>query len=118
MDKILSKKLSALKEKVEVRDGENPLLHIEDAIKIGIRADVLRRAIPDGEYYAVKWIGVPLTEGIHRTRLCESIVDRILEGQHEDRSEPEPEPDVFICPECAKEYKTRKGLDNHIKSKH
>lgn len=26
--------------------------------------------------------------------------------------------DVFICKECGKEYKTERGLNNHIKTKH
>jgi hypothetical protein len=26
--------------------------------------------------------------------------------------------DVFVCPECGKEYKTETGLDNHVDDKH
>lgn len=26
--------------------------------------------------------------------------------------------DVFVCPHCNKEYKTKRGLDKHIETKH
>lgn len=26
--------------------------------------------------------------------------------------------DVFVCPHCDKEYKTKRGLDKHIETKH
>ena len=41
----------------------------------------------------------------------------------EERKQQEPievveEVDVFVCPHCDKEYKTKRGLDKHIATKH
>lgn len=37
----------------------------------------------------------------------EQVVEEIVE-----------EVDVFVCPHCDKEYKTKRGLDKHIETKH
>ena len=37
----------------------------------------------------------------------EQVVEEIVE-----------EVDVFVCPHCDKEYKTKRGLDKHIATKH
>ena len=29
-----------------------------------------------------------------------------------------PSADLFVCPECGREYKTETGLDNHLADKH
>lgn len=30
----------------------------------------------------------------------------------------EPENELFVCPECGKEYKTEDGMNKHMKAKH
>ena len=37
----------------------------------------------------------------------EQVVEEIVE-----------EVNVFVCPHCDKEYKTKRGLDKHIETKH
>ncbi len=32
--------------------------------------------------------------------------------------EPEEQAEIFVCPECGKEYKTKDGLEKHIAEKH
>ena len=39
-------------------------------------------------------------------------------GKEDDVLIEEVKQDVFICKECGKEYKTERGLNNHIKTKH
>ena len=34
------------------------------------------------------------------------------------KEEAAKQSEIFVCRTCGKEYKTQKGLDNHIKSKH
>ena len=57
-------------------------------------------------------------------KLVEEVVEEapelneeVTEVSEEDVVE-EVEQDVFICKECGKEYKTERGLNNHIKTKH
>lgn len=54
--------------------------------------------------------------------IIDEIVEPIKEPIKEEVVEPIVEevvkPNIFICSECGKEYKTKRGLDNHIKSKH
>ena len=49
-------------------------------------------------------------------------VDEIIEEIEEPMVEPIVEevvkPNIFICSECGKEYKTERGLRKHIESKH
>ena len=48
--------------------------------------------------------------GYHWEYVDEEIEEPIVEV--------EMERDIFICPHCAKEYKTERGLKKHIESKH
>ena len=43
--------------------------------------------------------------------------DEVTEVSEEDVVE-EVKQDIFVCKECGKEYKTERGLNNHIKTKH
>ena len=53
-------------------------------------------------------------------KLVEEVVEEAPELNEEvtEVSEEEVKQDVFICKECGKEYKTERGLNNHIKTKH
>ena len=56
-------------------------------------------------------------------KLVEEVVEEAPELNEEvtEVSEEvvvEVKQDVFICQECGKEYKTERGLNNHIKTKH
>ena len=44
--------------------------------------------------------------GFHWEYVDEEIVDEVVK------------PNIFICSECGKEYKTERGLKKHIESKH
>ena len=35
-----------------------------------------------------------------------------------EQKQKEQEQELFVCPHCDKEYKTQKGLDKHIETKH
>lgn len=119
MDPILDKKQKDLEKIVVVRDGEYPLTRIQDAIEIGVRSGVLEIAAQDGDFYSVRWTNVPAVEPVHRTQLCETIVDRIIAVKGEKPThEPEPKPDILKCPECGREYKTEQGLKKHMASMH
>lgn len=62
------------------------------------------------------------TAGGYHWEYVDEIVDEVVEEIEEPIKEPIVEevvkPTVFVCQECGKEYKTKRGLDNHIKSKH
>ena len=59
-------------------------------------------------------------------KLVEEVVEEapelneeVTEVSEEDVVEEEVvKQDIFICKECGKEYKTERGLNNHIKTKH
>ena len=44
--------------------------------------------------------------------------DEVTEVSEEDVVEEVVKQDIFVCKECGKEYKTERGLNNHIKTKH
>ena len=44
------------------------------------------------------------------------IVEEVVEKIEEPIEEVEE--DVFVCPHCSREYKTKRGLDKHIATKH
>lgn len=45
-------------------------------------------------------------------------VEEVVVEEIEEHKEEEVEKDVFVCPHCNKEYKTERGLKNHIETKH
>lgn len=56
-------------------------------------------------------------------KLVEEVVEEAPELNEEvtevsEEVVEEVKQDVFICKECGKEYKTERGLNNHIKTKH
>ena len=51
--------------------------------------------------------------GLHWEYIDE-IIDEIVEPIKEEVVKP----NIFICSECGKEYKTERGLKKHIESKH
>ena len=56
-------------------------------------------------------------------KLVEEVVEEAPELNEEvtevsEEDVVEVKQDVFICKECGKEYKTERGLNNHIKTKH
>ena len=56
-------------------------------------------------------------------KLVEEVVEEAPELNEEvtevsEEDVIEVKQDVFICKECGKEYKTERGLNNHIKTKH
>ena len=56
-------------------------------------------------------------------KLVEEVVEEAPELNEEvtevsEEVVEEVEQDRFICKECGKEYKTERGLNNHIKTKH
>ena len=50
--------------------------------------------------------------------MVEEIVEKIEEPIKEEVVEEVVKPNIFICSECGKEYKTERGLKKHIESKH
>ena len=48
----------------------------------------------------------------------EPIKEEVVEEVVEPIVEEVVEPNIFICSECGKEYKTERGLKKHIESKH
>ena len=55
--------------------------------------------------------------GLHWEYIDE-IIDEIVEPIKEPIKEEVVKPNIFICSECGKEYKTERGLKKHIESKH
>ena len=56
-------------------------------------------------------------------KLVEEVVEEAPELNEEvtevsEEDVIEVKQDVFICKECGKEYKTERGLNNHMKTKH
>lgn len=50
--------------------------------------------------------------------IIDEIVEPIKEPIKEEVVEEVVKPNIFICSECGKEYKTERGLKKHIESKH
>lgn len=46
------------------------------------------------------------------------IIEKVVEKIEEPIAEKEVKEDVFVCPHCSREYKTKRGLDKHIETKH
>ena len=46
------------------------------------------------------------------------IMEKVVEKIEEPIAEKEVKEDVFVCPHCSREYKTKRGLDKHIETKH
>lgn len=47
-----------------------------------------------------------------QVEIVEEVVEKIEEPIEEVKE------DVFVCPHCSREYKTKRGLDKHIATKH
>ena len=69
-------------------------------------------------------------EKILRIRSNINFIDKLVEEEVEEAPElneeitevseavvEEVKQDIFVCKECGKEYKTERGLNNHIKTK-
>ena len=50
--------------------------------------------------------------------IVEPIKEEVVEEVVEPIVEEVVKPNIFICSECGKEYKTERGLKKHIESKH
>ena len=47
-----------------------------------------------------------------QVEIVEEVVEKIEEPIEEVKE------DVLVCPHCSREYKTKRGLDKHIATKH
>ena len=81
--------LELLRNHVQVMDGERPLTHHGDALKIATRAGVLYRYAQNGDIYELRWSP---TDRVHRVgagQLCRILYDKIV-GQKEEVKEEAP----------------------------
>lgn len=51
-----------------------------------------------------------------KEREQEPVMEEVVEEVVEEKEEVVK--DVFVCPHCSREYKTKRGLDKHIETKH
>lgn len=122
MDAELQKKFDLLASLTLIPDGENPILHLNDALRLGARTEVIQNLDTNGDYYEIRWTGDPVVpEVLHRSQICDAVVDRVIKKLSEDKPEEANvvmEPVELKCPTCGKVFKTVAGLDKHVLNKH
>lgn len=95
MEARLEKKLSELKKVVTVYDPENPLLNVQDALRIAKREGLMYRYETDGKVWRVRFKEPEKVMVIPQALICETIVNKILEekGKKVDKVLEEPKAD-------------------------
>jgi hypothetical protein len=102
MDEHLEAILKQVKLRVQVMDGENPLLNTDDALRIAVRNQLLYRYAQNGDYYQLRWSEDLPPVSIHKSMVCATLCGRIIETIYP------PDEEISIEVESAKEEKPKK----------
>lgn len=78
MDKELEDFLEEVKLRVEVLDGENPVLRIQDALRVAERAGVLYRYAQNGDVWEIRTSPEHSVTYVHKGGLCHYLCSEII----------------------------------------
>lgn len=78
MDESLEKVLAEIKKRVLVLDGENPVLSIQDAIRLAERNKLIYRWAQNGDYYQLRWTEEHTAITVHANEVCAQIYKRVM----------------------------------------
>lgn len=78
MDEHLEKVLGEIKKRVLVLDGENPVISIQDAIRLAERNKLIYRWAQNGDYYQLRWSEEHSPIVVHSNEVCAQVYKRIL----------------------------------------